>query len=116
MKMIINGKPADSVSGMTREIYSPADGAILDTVPVASEEDLELAFEAAREGQKKWAKVPVYKRAEILMRFLELVERDKEELGSLTVKNKKRAWKRCKRFFFLSNFRYLYCVYLRLVL
>ena len=80
MKMIINGKPADSVSGMTREIYSPADGAILDTVPVASEEDLELAFEAAREGQKKWAKVPVYKRAEILMRFLELVERDKEEL------------------------------------
>lgn len=80
MKMIINGKPADSVSGITREIYSPADGAILDTVPVASEEDLELAFEAAREGQKKWAKVPVYKRAEILMRFLELVERDKEEL------------------------------------
>ena len=54
MKMIINGKPADSVSGITREIYSPADGAILDTVPVASEEDLELAFEAAREGQKKW--------------------------------------------------------------
>ena len=80
MKMIINGKPTDSMSGMTREIYAPADGTILDTVPVASEEDLELAFEAAREGQKKWAKVPVYKRAEILMRFLELVERDKEEL------------------------------------
>ena len=36
--------------------------------------------------------------------------------GSLTVKNKKRAWKRCKRFIFLSNFRYLYCVYLRLML
>ena len=52
MKMIINGKPADSVSGITREIYSPADGAILDTVPVASKEDLEPPVRDRKNGPK----------------------------------------------------------------
>lgn len=80
MKMIINGNHVDSVSGQTMDVFSPASGKLLDTVPKATEQDIDLALQAAEAGQKEWANVPLHQRASILMRFIDLVERDKEEL------------------------------------
>ena len=39
------------------------------------------AIALAKEAQKEWVKIPVYKRVELLSHFLELVERDKEDLA-----------------------------------
>lgn len=44
---------------------------------------MELAVAAAKKAQKIWAKVPIYEKGEILMRFVAMVERDKEELAKL---------------------------------
>ena len=82
MKMIINGKPADASDGAVIEVINPATGVAFDTVPAATAEDIDRAVKAAQAGQKIWSKVAVSKKAEILMTFVALVERDKEELAS----------------------------------
>ena len=81
MKMIINGKKVDSVSGKTMDIIAPATGNVIDTVPRAVAEDILKAVDAAVIGQKLWAKVPIYKRGEILYRFLDIVKEKKESLA-----------------------------------
>ena len=81
MKMFINGKAVDSSDGQTIEVTNPATGEVIDTIPAATPEDIKNTVDIAKAAQKGWAKVPVYERAELLMKFLELVERDKEKLA-----------------------------------
>jgi len=81
MKMIINGKAADASDKKVLEVINPATGKLIDTVPAASAKDVEDAVAAAKAAQKIWAKVPVYRKAEIMMDFLALVEKNKEDLA-----------------------------------
>jgi acyl-CoA reductase-like NAD-dependent aldehyde dehydrogenase len=81
MKMIINGKAVDASDGAVIEVLNPANGEVVDTVPAATEGDIAAAVAAAKAGQKFWAKVPVHERAEIMYKFIALVERDKEDLA-----------------------------------
>lgn len=90
MQMIINGKKADSASGQTFDIIAPATGKVIDSVPKANEQDIETAIAAAVEGQKDWAETPISKRAEILYKFLDIVEQNKESLAqTLSAENGK---------------------------
>ncbi len=81
MKMLINGAPADATGGATIDVINPADGSVVDTVPSATKEDVDRAVAAAKKAQKEWAAIPVYERVEIMYKFIELVERDKEDLA-----------------------------------
>lgn len=81
MKMIINGKKVDSESGLTFDVTNPATGEVIEAVPKATEKDVKAAVDAAVAGQKEWARVPVWKRAEVLKKFLGLVEENKEDLA-----------------------------------
>ena len=81
MKMIINGKKVDSVSGETFHVTAPASGKIIDSVPKATESDIKLAIDAAVVGQKIWEKYPIYERANIIYKFLDLVDANKESLA-----------------------------------
>ncbi|MCI7300918.1 aldehyde dehydrogenase family protein [Ihubacter massiliensis] len=83
MKMIINGKKVDSVSGETFDVLAPATGEVIESVPKATAEDIEKAIDAAEAGQKIWAEVPVCEKAEVLYRFLDIVEENKESLAQL---------------------------------
>ena len=77
MKMIIDGKKVDSLSGETFDVINPATGKVIESVPKATAEDIELAVTAAVKGQKEWAKTSVTQRADILHRFVEIVEQNK---------------------------------------
>ena len=81
MKMIINGKKVDSESGLTFDVLNPATGEVIESVPKATEKDVKAAIDAAVDGQKVWAEVPVWKRAEVLYKFLDIVDANKEELA-----------------------------------
>ena len=83
MKMIINGAWTDAFDKGTFDVFNPANGEYIDSAPFAREQDVELAVAAAKKAQKIWAKVPIYDKGEILMRFVAMVERDKEELAKL---------------------------------
>ena len=83
MKMIINGKAVDASDGKVLEIINPATGKVIDTVPAATTEDVNMAVAAAKSGQKIWAKIPVYKKVEIIRNFIALVAENKEDLAKL---------------------------------
>lgn len=83
MNMLINGEDRPSGSGAVLTITNPYDGSVLDTVPSAAEEDVNLAVAGALAAQKTWARVPVFERSEVVKRFVSLLERDREELAQL---------------------------------
>ena len=81
MKMFINGVPCDASDGATIEVTNPATGAVIDTIPAATKEDVDRAVACAKEAQKAWAEVPVSEKVEILYRFLDIVDGNKEKLA-----------------------------------
>jgi succinate-semialdehyde dehydrogenase/glutarate-semialdehyde dehydrogenase len=81
MKMIIDGKAVDASGGTTIPVTNPATGQVIDTVPSATEADVKLAVEKAKQGQKIWAKVPMHEKGDILLKFVALVVENKEKLA-----------------------------------
>lgn len=84
MKMLIDGKKTDSSDGKVIEVYNPSTHEFIDTVPSATQDDVNRAIEIAQEGKRMWADTPIYKRAEVLLKFADLMEKNKEELASLS--------------------------------
>jgi len=84
VKMIVAGKLVDRDKKI--EVHYPYDGGVVDTVPVAAEEDIEKALSAAVEGAKIMKKTPIWKRVEILQKAAELIEKRKEELTKVLVR------------------------------
>ncbi len=81
VQMVIGGEAVAAANGSVIEVINPATGDIIDTVPDATKEDVEKAVAIAKEAQKTWAEIPVYKRAAIMRQFIELVEDNKEDLA-----------------------------------
>lgn len=82
-KNLIGNKWVDSSDGKVITITNPANGEVIDTVPETCVKDCDAAVQAAKKGQKIWSKRPIHERAKILMKFVSLVERDKDELAKL---------------------------------
>src|SRR5499427_9367233 len=81
-KNFINGEWVESRSGKAYENRNPANTEELVGMFVSSsEEDVDLAVEAAKEAYKTWRLVPAPKRAEILFRAAELLVERKEEFS-----------------------------------
>ena len=55
MKMFINGIPTDAADGKTIDVINPATGAVVDTVPAATKEDVDAAVDYAKKAQPVWA-------------------------------------------------------------
>ena len=83
MKMLIGGLLRSASDNKTIEVLNPATGAVIDTIPAATEADVREAIALSIEGQKKWAAYPLYKRAEIIRKFVDLTEARVGELGLL---------------------------------
>ena len=62
-------------------VYAPYDGTVLGTVPRGNEQDVAAALEAAAAAQPAWAAKPLHERAEILLRYRDLVREHHEELA-----------------------------------
>lgn len=80
MKMIIGGTKCEASNGEVMEVINPATGEVIDTVPSATEEDVNRALDLANGAKKAWRKFPLYKKAEILWNYTELVEQHRQEL------------------------------------
>ena len=83
MKNLIGYDWLDASNGATIEVVNPATQELIDTVPNVTLEDVDKAVKVAEIEQKKWAKRPIHERADILYKFVDIVERDKERLAKL---------------------------------
>ncbi|HVO47659.1 MAG TPA: CoA-acylating methylmalonate-semialdehyde dehydrogenase [Steroidobacteraceae bacterium] len=64
-------------------VFNPTTGALSARVPFASVEEVNAAVASAREAFRAWAATPAPRRARVLFRFKELVEKSADELARL---------------------------------
>ncbi|EMC99656.1 hypothetical protein BAUCODRAFT_30030 [Baudoinia panamericana UAMH 10762] len=82
--LFINGEYVPSSSGETLSIYNPNDDSLVtDKVQAASEKDIDNAVAAAKAAFPKWRNTAGQKRAAIMLRFADLLEKNAERLGQL---------------------------------
>jgi malonate-semialdehyde dehydrogenase (acetylating)/methylmalonate-semialdehyde dehydrogenase len=79
----IGGKHVKGTSGRFTDAYKPMTGEVISRVPLASAAELRAAVENARDAQGAWAATNPQRRARVLMKFVELLNRDMKELAEL---------------------------------
>lgn len=85
MKMLINGKKADARDGRTIPVTNPADGEILDTIPMAGKEDMDEALECSKKGFETWKAMSLMQKEKIFEKFYDLLEQNKREIVGIHV-------------------------------
>ncbi len=84
MKMFLNGEWVDREEKI--EVINPYNGEIVDTVPVATAEDLQTAVEAAKRGFEALKKLSAYDKYKILTCTARLLEEHSEDFARQLVK------------------------------
>ena len=82
----IGGKHVKGTSGRFADAYWPMTGEVASRVPLASTKEVRAAVENAMAAQPAWAATNPQRRARVLMKFLELVHKEYDELALLLAK------------------------------
>ena len=78
----IDGQHTSSRGSRHGEVTNAATGAVVRTVPFANDADVDLAVECARAAFPAWRATTPLRRARILMRFRDLLERHTGEIAA----------------------------------
>ena len=81
MKMIIGGKKVDSSDGSLINLVNPANQMVVDTVPLATKDDINLAITNAQNGFIQWSAYSLEQRITILKKFIQLFSANSEEIA-----------------------------------
>ncbi|HEY8126865.1 MAG TPA: CoA-acylating methylmalonate-semialdehyde dehydrogenase [Methylocystis sp.] len=79
----IGGRRVKGKSGRFSEAYEPMTGAAIARVPLASRDEVREAIADAAAAQREWAAVNPQRRARVLMKFVDIVGREKERLAAI---------------------------------
>src|SRR2546426_5503569 len=79
----IAGQPRPGQSGRASEVFNPATGAITGRVALANGVEVEAAVAAAQRAFRPWAETSPLKRARVMFKIKELIERDLDRLAAI---------------------------------
>ncbi|WP_234052592.1 MULTISPECIES: CoA-acylating methylmalonate-semialdehyde dehydrogenase [unclassified Xanthobacter] len=79
----IGGKHVPGTSGRKADVFQPMTGEVIASVALASKAEMRAAVENAKAAQPAWAATNPQRRARVMMKFLELVQRDYDSLAEL---------------------------------
>ncbi|MBV9515865.1 MAG: CoA-acylating methylmalonate-semialdehyde dehydrogenase [Mycobacteriaceae bacterium] len=79
----IDGQRTAGQSQRTADVYDPNTGQVQAQVPMGSAADVDAAVAVALEAQKEWAAWNPQRRARVMMKFIELVNQNADELAEL---------------------------------
>jgi malonate-semialdehyde dehydrogenase (acetylating)/methylmalonate-semialdehyde dehydrogenase len=79
----IGGKNVKGTSGRTADVFQPMTGEVIAKVALASKAEVHAAVENAKAAQPAWANTNPQRRARVLFKFLELMQRDHNQLAEL---------------------------------
>ena len=98
-KMLINGKWVEAASGKTFPTYNPATGEVLAQVPLAGEQDVARAVQAARSAFEDgpWSKMSGAQRGKLLWKVADLIDQHAEELAELDVLDNGKPYRVARR-------------------
>ncbi len=77
----IAGHVAAGVSGRSQAVTNPASGAVTGHVALANSAEVDKAVAAAQAAFPAWADAPPLKRARVMFKFLELLNKHKDDLA-----------------------------------
>ena len=79
----IGGRVVAGQSGRRADVFNPATGVVSGKVALASAAEVGAAVAAARAAFPAWADTPPIRRARVMFKFLELLNRHRDELARL---------------------------------
>lgn len=82
----INGEWRESHSQEVLEVRNPALDQVIAEVPMSTEEEIHEAVQAAKEAFPEWRRTPPVSRARYLLRLIELLEKNFEDLSVIQTK------------------------------
>src|SRR6201985_2244986 len=79
----IGGREVKGTSGRTADVFEPMTGDVQAKVALASKAEVRAAVENAAAAQPEWGATNPQRRARVMMKFLELAQRDYDKLADL---------------------------------
>ena len=79
----IDGRRSNLASSRNADVFNPSTGKVQAQVLLASAADVDTAVASAVEAQKEWAAFNPQRRARVMMKFVELVNANSDELAAL---------------------------------
>src|SRR5437762_6954251 len=79
----IGGQLRQGQSGRASDVFNPATGAVTGRVALASAAEVDAAVAAAQKAFRPWAETSPLKRARVMFKFKELIERDLDRLAAI---------------------------------
>jgi malonate-semialdehyde dehydrogenase (acetylating)/methylmalonate-semialdehyde dehydrogenase len=79
----IGGKLRESASGRYGDVHDSASGKVCARVCMSDESDVDAAVASASEAFASWSRTPALRRARVMFRLKELIERDRAEIAAL---------------------------------
>ena len=79
----INGKKVATTSGRTQPVFNPATGAPVAQVALGSAEEVNTAIAVASKAAPAWAETAPLKRARVMSKFKELLEKHHDDLAAM---------------------------------
>jgi malonate-semialdehyde dehydrogenase (acetylating)/methylmalonate-semialdehyde dehydrogenase len=86
LRNLINGEWRESQSKEILEVRNPALDQVIAEVPMSTEEEIQEAVQAAKEAFPEWRRTPPVSRARYLLRLIELLEQNFEDLSVIQTK------------------------------
>ncbi|MGB8249169.1 MAG: aldehyde dehydrogenase family protein, partial [Azonexus sp.] len=83
MQHFINGRSVHAADQRLADVFNPATGVVAARVPLASADTTREAIAAAAAALPAWANTPPLRRARVLFKFRELLERHMDELAAI---------------------------------
>lgn len=83
---LLNGEFRQSQSSDWIDVTDPATQAVIARVPCATEAEMTLAIESAKEAFKTWRNTPVPTRARLMLKYQELLKVHHDELATILAK------------------------------
>lgn len=82
---VIDGRPADALSGERIDVVCPSDGRPFASIPASGAADVDRAVASARKAFEEgpWSRMPAAERGRCLTRLFRLVEENADELAAL---------------------------------
>jgi malonate-semialdehyde dehydrogenase (acetylating) / methylmalonate-semialdehyde dehydrogenase len=78
----VGGRLLRSTGSRAQPVFNPATGERIRAVTLGTEQDLNVAVDAALKAQPAWADTPPIRRARVLLEFLNLLNRNREALAA----------------------------------
>jgi len=79
---LINGERVLS-EGRSSDVYNPSTGSVIRSLPLADDSTVQQAIAAAKAAFPAWRNTPPAKRAQVMFRFKQLLEQNKERIVRL---------------------------------